>query len=95
MCQTKYQVIKFHLRDKKSACTLLSPILWYFFSMILLTGSSSLNVMKQKPLRLFVLFSMGSSIDSTCSHNQSMYKIIFSGLIMFIEGNNGQVNLIY
>lgn len=48
-------------------CTLLSPILWYFFSMMVLTGSSSLNVMKQKPLLLFVLFSMGSSMDSTCS----------------------------
>lgn len=60
------------MQGKKGVCTLLSPILWYFFSMMVLTGSSSLNVMKQKPLLLFVLFSMGSSIDSTCSdhHNR-------------------------
>lgn len=51
----------------KGRSTLLSPILWNFFSIMHFTGSSSLNVMKQKPLLLFVLVSMGSSIDSTCS----------------------------
>lgn len=60
----------------KAVCTLLRPILWYFFSMMLFTGSSSLNVMKQNPLLLFVLFSMGSSIDSTWSHHQWMFKLI-------------------
>ena len=45
---------------------MLRPMLWYFFSMICFTVSSSLNVMKQKPLRLLVLFSIGSSTASTC-----------------------------
>lgn len=40
-------------------------MLWYFFSIILFTGSSSLKVMKQNPRLLFVLFSIGNSIDST------------------------------
>lgn len=57
-------------------CTLLSPMLWYFFSMIVLTGSSSLNVMKQKPLLLLVLFSIGSSMDSTCSSDQITIRSI-------------------
>lgn len=52
-------------QKKKTDGTLLSPILWYFFSMIIFTGSSSWKVMKQKPRRLFVLVSIGSSMDST------------------------------
>lgn len=64
------------------ACTLLSPILWYFFSMMVLTGSSSLNVMKQKPLLLFVLFSIGSSMDSTWSFDH-----------ITIDSSAGQVTL--
>lgn len=66
MTVSKQSAIAKHRVD---VCTLLSPILWYFFSMMVLTGSSSLNVMKQNPLLLFVLFSMGSSMDSTCSGN--------------------------
>lgn len=50
-------------------------MLWNFFSMMHFTGSSSLNVMKQKPLLLFVLVSMGSSIDSTCSRWQYIWII--------------------
>lgn len=57
------------VRSGADVCTLLSPMLWYFFSMMVLTGSSSLNVMKQKPRLLFVLFSMGSSMDSTWSYD--------------------------
>lgn len=75
MSETNYQVNKVLFNREKSVSTLLRPMLWYFFSMMLLTGSSSLNVMKQKPLLLFVLFSMGSSIDSTCSHHQCVKNI--------------------
>lgn len=44
--------------------SLVPLTLWNFFSIIFLTGSSSLNVMKTNPLLLFVFGSIGSSMVS-------------------------------